>query len=106
MVSEIEILKEIQKDIDLSIFGTISKESILNALEYAISRLLEQNAEPFFQFMYRLDIAEFKMAQALYDKQHTVPQLAILIYERQLQKLSSRLQFRNKENDIDTDLAW
>ena len=106
MAFEIEIFKGLQKDFDLMIPETFSKEIILEQLKLKISEMLQGNAEIFFQTLYRLDISEQKTNAALLDNEHAIDCLAQLIYERQLQKAISRVENKPKEMPDDVDLKW
>jgi hypothetical protein len=78
----------------------LSKQQILDALAARISDMLASNSEAFFQAMYRLDINEHKLAVA------DVPAaVAALVWERQLQKVSSRA-CPTPPPDPDDALRW
>jgi hypothetical protein len=106
MISDEEVLQEIQKELPILVSGVVTKQAILQQLELKISRLLHQNAEVFFQLLYRLDISEKKFQAALDDKQTAVSALAVLIYDRQLQKLASRKKNKPHDTSSDQDLTW
>ena len=55
MISDKEVLEEIQKELPILVSDSVTKEAILRQLELKISRLLHQNAEVFFQLLYRKD---------------------------------------------------
>ena len=67
-----------------------SRDALLQELIWAVSRLLEKEPERFFQIMYRLDIPEAKLKEALNDRISGIDKVAALIFERQLQKFVSR----------------
>lgn len=106
MAFEIEILKGLQKDFDLMIPETFSREIILEKLKLKISEMLQGNAEVFFQILYRLDISEQKTNTALMDHEHAVDFLAELIYDRQLKKAISRAENKPQNLPVDEDLKW
>lgn len=84
-----------------------SEEEILELLEQRLLELLSQDAEQFFHLMYRLDVAEDALSEAL--KSSDPPkQLALLIYNRQVQKIHSRSKFnrQNQPDNEDPDLLW
>lgn len=83
---------------------SITKEQILEALALRVSKLLTGSGDTFFQMMYRLDIGETKLANALTTED---PPLAIahLIWDRQLQKTQSRERYSPPDNAED-DLKW
>jgi hypothetical protein len=106
MIEQQEILDELQKTFPIQVGENISKASILFQLEIRLSELLQQNAETFFQLMYRLDISERKLTAALEDKTDTIADLALLIYDRQVEKITSRRQNRPPDPSADKDLTW
>ena len=104
-----EILSEVavalKQDWDLELPETLTEEELLQLLTYSVVTILERGAETFYQLMYRLDISEKKLNSVLADE--NVPaKIARLIYDRQLQKIKSRLENRMKREDTDPDLHW
>ena len=98
-----QILATLQQELALD-DNLVTEAELLQQLELRVSQLLSSNAETFFQLMYRLDIPEKAMNEALL--QADVPgALARLIYQRQLQKIQSRRQYKTDDN-TDTDLRW
>ena len=95
----------LQHDWELVLSGNLSEEALLQLLADRVATLLERGAEPFFQLMYRLDISEKKLNAVL--AEDNVPQkIARLIYDRQLQKIKSRLSNRMDIEDHDPELKW
>jgi len=83
----------------------ISKEAIIAQLEARVAALLVRQPEQFFQLMYRLDIAEDKVEAALTNQTNGMMNIALLIYERQLQKIISRKEHPTPPPE-DADLTW
>jgi hypothetical protein len=99
-----DAFNSLKHDWDLATADTVSEEEIIRLLSTRVLYYLEREAEPFFQLMYRLDISERKMEEAL--KSADPPRsLAELIYERQLQKIKSRKEFKPGATR-DKDLGW
>ncbi len=106
MATEQEELKEkLSQQWDMEIPATVSEAEILQQIAARISRLLQGNAETFFQLMYRLDIAEWKLTEAL-QYENAPDRVAQLVYDRQLQKIQSRRQSKEQGNAADPDLGW
>jgi hypothetical protein len=101
-----EVFALIKEEFHLECESTITKEKLLKELEIRISKLLQQSSDSFFQLLYRLDIEEGKMRKALDDPANAVTNLALLIYERQIEKLYSRKRFSSKDSPEDPELAW
>lgn len=100
-----EIFEKLKNTWDLTGTPLVSKEVILQQLEARISEMIVRQPEQFFQLMYRLDISEQKVQQALFDPENGIRQIALLIYERQLQKIHLRASGKTTKSD-DPDLEW
>jgi len=95
----------LQQDWQLSLPELVSEEEILKALTDQIGILQAKGPEAFFQLMYRLDISEKKLVSVIQTKD-VAEKIARLIYDRQLQKVRSRMLYRNKSTDDDSELKW
>lgn len=100
-----ETVHALNQNLGLQLPDTVSEQEIIALLADRIVAYLDKGAEAFFQLMYRLDIPERKMQEAL-DKEDTPVRLATLIYERQLQKMQSRSLYKKDNTDIDPELSW
>src|ERR1700733_5839759 len=95
----------LKQDWDLKLPDTLSEEAILNLLADRVILVLERGPETFFQLMYRLDISEKKLTAVLQDDD-VAHKIANLIYDRQLQKIQSRLANRKTSESDDPELRW
>ena len=95
----------LSQDWDLQLPDTLSEEVILKILADRIITILERGPETFFQLMYRLDISEKKLNAVMQDDD-VAAKIARLIYDRQLQKIQSRLANRKKTESDDPELKW
>ena len=95
----------LQQDWDLTLPDSLSEEAILKLLADRVVTILERGAETFFQLMYRLDISEKKLNAVLEDDD-VAAKIARLIYDRQLQKIRSRHEYRMKQENEDPELKW
>ena len=93
------------RDWDLKLPDTLSEEAILKLLADRIVTVLERGPETFFQLMYRLDISEKKLNAILLEDDVAI-KIARLIYDRQLQKIQSRLTNKMKRENDDPELKW
>jgi hypothetical protein len=100
-----QIANAIQQQWELQLPETVTEEELLRILAQRVKLLLERGTEPFFQLMYRLDIPEHKLYDAMNtgDAPHAI---AHLIYQRQLEKIQSRLINKTEANEDDFDLRW
>ena len=95
----------IKEEWDIELPETISEETILKKIAERVVELIEQGAESFMQLMYRLDISEKKLHGVMHEAD-VADKIAVLIYERQLQKIKSREQYKSQVKDVDPDLKW
>ena len=95
----------LKEDWDLQIPDTLSEEAVLKLLADRVVLILERGPETFFQLMYRLDISEKKL-NAILDDEHVADKIARLIYDRQLQKIKSRMEHKSRSTDTDPELRW
>lgn len=94
-------------NMDLQLPDTLTEEEILQLLAAKVSAYLNKNGtEAFFQLMYRLDIQERKLAEAL-QKENASILIARLVFDRQMQKIQSRNEYRkDKDAETDPELNW
>lgn len=71
-----------------------------NALVMVIIDLLHHDFNKLLNILYRIDVDENKLKQALFEStQPAAETIADLIIERQLQKIKFRKMYQNKKND-------
>lgn len=95
----------LRDDWQLQLPEIMSEEAILKLLAEKIVPIIQKGPDAFFQLMYRLDISEKKLTAILHEKD-VAHKIARLIYDRQLQKIKSRLENKTKPEDDDPDLKW
>jgi hypothetical protein len=73
-----------------------------------INDLINTDFERLVQWLYRMDIDELKLKTVLqeYPGRDAGEMIAALMIERQLQKIKSRREFRQGDNDIDEQEKW
>lgn len=78
-------------DIDLNI--------LREKLSLVIGYMLENQFEKLCNAMYRLDVSEKKFHEVLTgkDPEEVVPSLADLVIEREMQKIKTRILYKNKK---------
>lgn len=101
-----QVARGLAEDWEIALPEQITEAEILHQLEFQISKLLQGSPEVFFGLMYRLDIPENKLKEAITRSEDVVRVLARLVYQRQLQKANSRLHFRSSERPADDTLRW
>src|ERR1700751_5384116 len=95
----------LRADWELQLPDNLSEEAILALLANRVVTILERGPETFFQLMYRLDISEKKLNAILQDDDVAM-KIARLIYDRQLQKIQSRLANIKMSESDDPELKW
>lgn len=83
----------------------LSEEAIITLLTDKILAIIQQGPDAFYRLMYRIDIPEKRLAKVL-GNDDTARQIAQLVYNRQLEKITSRHLHRQQPNDIDPDMRW
>jgi len=82
----------------------ISEEKILQALCHRVEYMMQYATEQLFSMLYRLDISEKKLREVIACEVDVPQKIALLIYERQLEKAHSRRVYKSKPPD--PDMAW
>jgi len=98
------LVSGLPSDLQLPGDRLISEAEILSALSRKVAEMLQYNRDVFFQLMYKMDILEHKLRNAL-QQQDVAQSIARLIYERQSEKILSRRENRGHD-PIDDELSW
>ena len=80
----------------------------LTQLEEKINGLLVGDFDRLISILYRMDVSELKLKQLLKENQaeDAAKIIALLMIERQAEKIKSRQQFSQRDNDIDENEKW
>ena len=102
------LISDINQSLEISLPDTISLEELKQKLSLHINHLINHDFEKLVYYLYRVDVNENKMRQLLEQKEgeNAAGLIADLVIERQLQKIKSRQQFRQRDNDIDENEKW
>ena len=103
--------KKITPDIETILASenlSINNRELLQRLNNAINDLLSDDFGRLVSSLYRLDVSETKLKKLLKQCPETDAAniIAKLIIERQLQKLKSRQQYSQRDNDISEEEKW
>lgn len=102
---ETDLLRDtLVNNFDLAVNDLVSETKIIEALTLRVEELIAGNPDQLFSMLYRLDISERRIKEAMALDHEVSKKIAVLIYERQLEKIVSRNQFRSDKPD--DDLAW
>jgi hypothetical protein len=89
----------VQKDFEVeNIPEDVTEQELIDFLEQFVQTLLDTNMEQLFYVLYRLDINEFKVHQALNPAAIEPPHkaLAQLIFQREKQKAKTRIEYNER----------
>lgn len=97
----------LKEKLDIDIPEGYSEGEIKLMLEKRLGQLLERNPEEFFQLLYRIDIPERGLQNVL-QQQDALVKLAEMVYDRQLQKVKTRLFYKGNQQAQpgDDELKW
>ena len=103
-----DLISDINQSLEISLPDTISLEELKQKLSLHINHLINHDFEKLVYYLYRVDVNENKMRQLLEQKEgeNAAGLIADLVIERQLQKIKSRQQFRQRDKDIDENEKW
>ena len=95
-------------------FFSVNEIEIVKGSDYRaqlierINQLINGDFNRLIQILYRIDINEARLKELLETLKATdaAEIIADLVIERQLQKLKSRQQFRQRDNDISEEEKW
>ena len=103
-----QMLEAIGSSMEITLPLVLSKEELHATMTQYIDHLINHDFEKLVFLLYRIDVDESKMRALLAQKEgeNAAVLIADLIIERQLQKLKSRREFRQRDNDIHEDEKW
>jgi hypothetical protein len=101
------IITEIAKELNITVSETSSSFS-KQMLVDKINELVATDMHKLIFILYRMDVNETKMRSILKDNPDSDAGILIadLMIERQVEKIKSRQQFRQRDNNIDEDEKW
>ncbi len=92
----LEVVEITNKDVGLSLSATSipNYSALVKELTRAIEYLIEKDFEKLMQILYRIDVNEAKVKIAFGLEQDVATQIALLIIEREEQKVITREEYR------------
>jgi hypothetical protein len=108
MENNSELIRRINPALSLSLPEHITLQQLQDELALHINQLIAENFEKLINLLYRLDVSEVRLKKLLLeDKTEEAGQIiAALIIERQMQKIKSRRQFNQRDDNIDEEERW
>ena len=108
MGNDNEIINLIKKELSIDLPENIVLNELAIILSAYINELVQTDFQKLVFILYRIDVNETKLKKIL--KQNPGEDsgriIADLIIERQLQKIKSRQQFSQRDNNIDENEKW
>lgn len=103
---EPDIVQILNEQFSVKLSPLISDEELQKKLAPIINDLIENDFKKLIYILYKVDISEVKLKLMLRDNPETAAEIiALLIIERQKEKLKSRKNFPSR-NDIPEDEKW
>lgn len=98
---------EIIQSIDASLTPQTSFDSFKQKLSAYVNELINRDFEKLVNVLYRMDVSELQLKRLLADQIRNAGDIiAELMIERQLQKIATREQFRNRSNSGTDEERW
>jgi hypothetical protein len=103
-----DIILSLNKSFDLELPEKISLDEVKKQLSIYINQLIESDFQKLVSLLYRVDINEAKLKYLLQENrgENAGNIIAEMIMERQLQKIQSRQQYRQKDAGADEAERW
>ena len=103
-----ELTNGLNKDLAIALPDKISYEELQKLLSDHINHLIKNDFEKLVGYLYRIDVNEQKLKDLLhqYSDEDAGKIISQLIIERQEQKIRSRQQFSQRDNDISEEEKW
>ena len=107
-MAEMDLTEIINQELGLLLPEKISADEMRRRLSIHINYLIEHDFQKLVSVLYRVDVNEKKLKHLLKENIEEDAGLIIadLIIERQLQKIKSRQQFRERDNNISDEEKW
>jgi hypothetical protein len=108
MSNAAEIKELLSNEMGITVTGPVANfDDLKSLLTEKFNELIKTDFNSLVQLLYRIDISEAKLKQALKENEgkNTGEILAEMTIERQMQKIKSRQQYKRDEN-ISDDEKW
>ena len=103
-----EFIKSLNNDLAIALPESISYDELQKLLAAHINHLIKNDFEKLIAYLYRIDVSEQKLKLLLqqYPSEDAGNIIALLIMERQEQKIKTRQLFSRRDNDLNEDEKW
>jgi hypothetical protein len=103
-----QLVKEINKSLAIILPDETSLDELEIQLSIYINQLIQTDFQKLIGLLYRIDVSEIKLKTLL--QQHAGEEagkiIAALIIERQLQKIKTRQQFKQRDDHFTDEEKW
>jgi hypothetical protein len=108
MDHEKEIINLLKKELSIDLSENILLDEAAIILTAHINQLIQTDFQRLVFILYRIDVNETRLKKILQENpgEDSGRIIADLIIERQLQKIKSRQQFSQRDNNIDENEKW
>lgn len=102
------LVKEINKNMSIALPDSISLDELQVRLGEYINQLIQTDFQKLIMLLYRIDVSEVKLKQLLkvQPQEDAGKIIADLVIERQLQKIKTREQFKQQDNNFSEEEKW
>lgn len=90
----LKVVEITNKDVGLTLSSTSDYEELTKELARAIQHLIDKDFEKLMHILYRIDVSEAKVKLAFGLEQDVARQIALLIIEREEQKVFTREKYK------------
>lgn len=103
-----DIIPSLSNSLQIELPDKISYEKLKETIAAYIHSLIEKDFHRLISLLYRLDINETKLRLLLHNNSEVNAGsiIAEMIIERQVQKIKSRREFKQRDNTINDDEKW
>ena len=108
MTDNKELVLQINKELAIDLPEKISFDELQGKLAVYINDLIRYHFEQLVSLLYRIDVSEAKIKSLLQQQpnEDAAKIIAALIIERQIQKIKTRQQFSQRDNNFDEEEKW
>jgi len=102
-----ELITIINKELAIELPEKISLDELKKDLSIFINQLIQRDFHSLVALLYRIDISEPKLKKLLDEMDENAGDIiAILIIERELEKLQSRREHNQKDGSVSEEEKW
>ncbi len=103
-----ELLQNLNKDLAITLPERLSLDELQKELSAHINHLIKNDFEKLVAYLYRIDVNEQKLKILLqqFPGEDAGNIIALLIIERQQEKIKTRRQFSQRDNDLTEEEKW